>query len=368
MSPIRVGHVVLSLRAGGLENGVVNVINGLPPGQFISTVYCLQEAGEFAQRLRAPGCQVRVYGLQPGNDLRLPFRLARDLRTDGVNVLHTRNSESFFYGFPAARIAGIGGVIHSEHGRTGRESTLRRRLQGWMLKRTPHAFAVSRELARRLEVELRLREGTFSVLYNGVDLTRFTKCDAIPRRHAGAPVTIGSVGRLVEVKNFPLLLRAFAELRKETDVRLLIVGEGPERRTLDALAAELGVSGSAQFVGHSEEVTRYMQQMDIFVLPSLREGLSNTVLEAMACALPIVASDVGGNSELVTDQHTGYLFESGDAAALTLHLRRLTADAGLRDRLGEAGRQCAQSRFAMRVMLEQYASLYERACAAQGSK
>jgi len=363
--PLRVAHVVLSLRAGGLENGVVNVINGLPPERFVSTVYCLQEAGEFTQRLKPRGCQVRVYGLKPGNDLRLPLRLARDLRKDAIDIVHTRNSEAFFYGFPAARLAGVRSTVHSEHGRTSSESALRRYLQGWMLKRTTCAFAVSRELSRRLEAELGLPEGAFSVLYNGVDLARFTNCDAIPRVRGGAPVTIGAVGRLVEVKNFPLLLRAFAELRKEADVRLLIVGEGPERQALEALAVGLGVSHETQFVGHSEEVARHMQQMDIFVLPSLREGLSNTVLEAMACALPVVASDVGGNGELVADQQTGYLFESGNLNALTLHLRRLAADSALRQRLGAAGRECAHARFAMPVMLAQYADLYDRAHSAR---
>jgi len=358
MARIHIGHVVLSLRPGGLENGVVNVINGLPADRFVSTVYCLQEAGEFAQRLRAPGCSVREYGLKPGNDLRLPFRLSRDLRGDGVQVLHARNSEAFFYGYAAARLSGIRAVIHSEHGRASRESGLRRRLQGWMLRRRIRAFAVSRELARRLEVELGLPGGTFGVIYNGVDLDRFSKCDAGPCQSRGGPVTIGSVGRLVDVKNYPLLLRAFAELRKAVDARLLIVGDGSERQMLEALTQHLGIAGETQFVGHSEDVARYMRQMDIFVLPSLREGLSNTVLEAMACGLPIVATDVGGNGELVADKQSGYLFPSGDVPALAAHLRRLAGDAELRTRMGEAGRARAHGEFAMQAMLDHYAQLY----------
>ena len=195
--PIRICHVVLSLQPGGLENGVVNVINGLDPRAFVSTVCCLKEKGEFAQRIRAQSCEILEFGLERGNNLGLPLRLAREFRRLRPDIIHTRNAEAFFYGAAAAKLAGIP-VIHSEHGRVFPEKWHRAWVQKVMLRGVAAAFAVSRQLADDMVTQIGVPPGRFQVLYHGVDLGKFATRTAREQR---AQLTIGSVGRLVSVKN-----------------------------------------------------------------------------------------------------------------------------------------------------------------------
>lgn len=360
--PLRICHVVLSLRPGGLENGVVNVVNGLDPREFISSVCCLRELGSFADRITAPGAAVRSMGSAGGTDLRLLFRLARRLRTMKIDIVHTRNLEAFLYGAIAAKIAGTPRLIHSEHGRTFPERPHRAWLQRRLLKGTDYAFAVSERLKTDLVREIGLQPDLLDVIWNGVDF----RCFAPGARPADRPldeIVIGSVGRLVAVKNYALLLQAVSQLREGPPIRVVLVGDGPESGSLRRLAATLGLEDRVLFVGHSDDVPALLRAMDIFVLPSVSEGMSNTLLEAMASGVVVVASDVGGNGELIEDGTTGLLFHSGDVKALTYHLRRLVYDTALRTRLAAAALSRARQEFSMDAMIARYEEMYRRVAA-----
>lgn len=360
--PIHIQHVVLSLRPGGLENGVVNVINGLDPARFRSSVTCLQEAGAFAARIRSPEVKVHTLGLRPGNDVRLPLRLAALFRRTDTDIVHTRNAEAFFYGVLGARLALRPAVIHSEHGRVLPDSPRRMTAQRWLLGLTDAAFSVSDQLRRDLIAHLRVPAGRFEVIYNGVDVARIAGADRAHARQAlGAAddeVVIGSVGRLVAVKNYALLVRAFGHLSGR--VRLVFIGDGPERARLESLAAATGVAARTSFLGHREDVAGLLVGLDVFVLPSLSEGMSNTLLEAMAAGVPTVASRVGGNGEIVEDGQTGLLFESEDEPALADRLVKLVRDPKRRVELGRAGQERVMREFSMGAMLRKYEALYER--------
>lgn len=358
--PIHVCHVLLSLRPGGLENGVVNVINGLDSRTFRSSVCCLQELGEFERRIMNPAVGRYAMNLRPGNDFRLPFRLARLFRRIGADIVHTRNAEAGFYGIIGARLARVRGVVHSEHGRTFPEKAHRAWLQRRLLSGIDRTFAVSGCLKKDLAREIGLPESRISVVYNGVDLQRFEANRAQFRGAGRGELVIGAVGRLVEVKNFSLLLRAFATLRQTCQTRLLIVGEGPMRGSLQQVADQLGVAAQVHFAGHSEDIPALLRQMDIFVLPSCSEGLSNTLMEAMASGVAVVASNVGGNPELVSDDITGLLFESGDEAGLSKCLTDLACDAGRRARLGAAGALRMREEFSLPGMIHRYETLYRK--------
>ena len=349
---------MLSLKPGGLENGVVNVVNGLDPAQFRSSVCCLQQAGEFAARMRA-ATEIIEMGLQPGNDWWLPLRLARRLRALRVDIVHTRNAEPFFYGIAAARLAGVPVVIHSEHGRTFPEKPLRARMQRLLLSGANAAFSVSERLKQDLVRELGVSPARFEVIHNGVDVERFRSARSTGERRC-ADVVIGSVGRLAPVKNYPLLLRALAQLPTVPPSRLLFVGEGPERPSLEALAAELGLAGRVQFAGHREDVPQALREMDVFVLPSTSEGMSNTLLEAMAAGVATVASDAGGNGEIIVPEVSGLLFRSADVAGLAAQLGRLVGDPGLRARLAAAAATRVRLEFSIDAMLRRYEQLYRR--------
>jgi sugar transferase (PEP-CTERM/EpsH1 system associated) len=359
--PIHICHVVLSLRPGGLENGVVNVVNGLDPDRFRSTVVCLQEAGDFARRIRGDAASIIEMGLRPGNDFAMPFRLARTFRELKADVVHTRNAEACFYGIAGAKMSGVRATIHSEHGRDFPEKWHRAWLQRRLLSGVTCSFAVSECLKRELVKEIGLSPDRLRVLYSGVDTAKFspgTKAGAARDRNE---IVIGSVGRLVEVKNYPLLVRALARLSETVKCRMVLVGSGPMEQPISDLAGELGVSDRLTLLGHSDEISALMQGFDIFVLPSFNEGVSNTLLEAMAAGVSIVASDVGGTPELLRNGRDGLLFRSGDVEQLVGHLARLSSDESLRKSLADSARQRVQAEFSMASMLSRYEQLYQEA-------
>jgi len=375
--PIRVLHVLLSLEPGGLENGVVNVINRLDRDRFVSSVCCLKHAGEFARRIEDPRVAIHELHWRGGNDPRLALRLARLLRRTRPDIVHTRNAEPFFYGFAGAKLARAKALVHSEHGRKFDDRPARFAVQRWMSRHTDAIFAVSGQLKTDLVRHIGMPEASVEVLHNGVDLSRFNvaaRADApSPAREAlrrdwGVPagaLVVGSVGRLVAVKNYALLLRAIASSGLD-DVHLVLAGEGPERAALTALAASLGIASRLHLLGHSNDVDRVLGAFDVFVLPSFSEGMSNTLLEAMAAGVPPVASDVGGNGEIVRDGVDGRLFPSDDEAALRACLAALCRDEAARARLATAARERVLSTFDIRQMIERYEQLYERVHARTG--
>jgi len=367
-APIRVLHVLLSLEPGGLENGVVNVINRLDRDRFVSSVCCLKHAGEFARRIEDPRVDIHELHWRGGNDPRLALRLAGLLRRTRPDIVHTRNAEPFFYGFAGAKLARAQALVHSEHGRKFDDRPARFAVQRWMSRHTDAIFAVSGQLKSDLVKHIGLPEASVEVLHNGVDLSRFNvaaRTDA-PAREAlrrdwGVPagaLVVGSVGRLVAVKNYGLLLRAVAA--SGPYLHLVLAGEGPERAALTALAASLGIASRVHLLGHSNDVDRVLGAFDVFVLPSISEGMSNTLLEAMAAGVPPVASDVGGNGEIVRDGIDGRLFPSDDEAALRACLVALCGDGAERARLAAAARERVLSTFDIDQMIERYERLYER--------
>lgn len=365
---IHVQHILLSLQPGGLENGVVNVVNRLSADRFQSSICCLKQAGEFAPRV-GTGIPIREMGWQGGNDPWLPFRLARSFRETRPDVIHTRNVESFYYGFLGAKLAGIKWIVHSEHGRKFDDRPIRFRVQRWFSAHTQALFAVSKQLKNDIVMHVGIPEQRIHVLPNGVDLERFGSSDRTAvRRELGlrdTELVIGSVGRLVPVKNYSLLLTAVAALDRR-DLVVVLVGEGSARASLELLAKSLGIDQQVRFLGHRDDVWSLLAAMDIFVLPSMNEGMSNTLLEAMASGVASIASDVGGNPEIVSHGLNGYLFASGDALKLTRHLQRLCCDADLRRNLGEAGRAHIVHEFSMQAMIARYEDLYQTTVSKSG--
>jgi sugar transferase (PEP-CTERM/EpsH1 system associated) len=361
---IHIQHVLLSLQPGGLENGVVNVVNRLAPDQFQSSICCLKHAGEFAARVN-PGTSIYEMGWKGGNDLQLPFRLARLFRKTRPDIVHTRNAESFYYGFLGAKLAGINCIVHSEHGRTFNDRAIRFRVQRWFSAYTHAMFAVTKELRGELVKHIGIPGERIQVLYNGVDLERFSANGRHEERNevrhtlglSDSAVVIGSVGRLVPVKNYSLLLKAVKALGR-ADVVVMLVGEGKARTDLEALAKSLGINQQVRLLGHRDDVTSLLTAMDIFVLPSLNEGMSNTLLEAMASGIPSVASDIGGNPEIIADERNGFLFANNDEHALATCLQRLCSDSQLRTRIGQAGREHIANEFSIQAMIARYENLY----------
>lgn len=372
-------HVVYRFDTGGLENGVVNLINHMDPLAYRHLVLALTEITEFRQRVRRTDVGFIELNKPPGHGVWLYPRLFRLFRELRPAVVHTRNLAALEAVVPAW-LAGVPVRVHGEHGRdvgdldgSHRGYQRLRRVYGVFVQRF---VALSCELASYLHDKVGLPTVKVRQLYNGVDTQRFQ-----PAPHGREPIAacpfgaqgefvIGSVGRMQTIKDQPTLARAFVlalqqrpELRSR--LRLVMAGDGPLRAEVQGILDEAGLSALAWFPGERQDVAGWMRGLDCFVLPSLAEGVSNTILEAMACGLPVIATDVGGNAELVEEGRTGLLVPAGDTQAMASRILELADDTERCRTLGQAGRQAAEQRFALSVMVSGYQRLYDELLAAK---
>ena len=358
-----IAHVVHCLEIGGLENGIVNLVNAPRAGQR-HAIICMTHAGANRSRLRA---DVDVFELDKaeGHDVRAFIRFVRLLRRLRPTVVHTRNWAGFD-GVLAARLAGVRAIAHGEHGRdiadpdgTNRRRNALRRVLAPLIRRFT---TVSEDLRRWLIEDVKVDSAKIQRIYNGVDTAHDAPADRAEIRAAlGVPAdapVIGTVGRLDPVKDQAGLLEAFARLRT-TGAVLVIVGDGPCRADLHGRAAALGLGERVRFLGARKDVAHVLGAMDVFVLPSIAEGVSNTILEAMATGLPVVATRVGGNPELVSPGVTGQLVPRQHPDALADAIDRYLGDPVLRLAHGTQARARAVEMFSLDSMREAYADLYD---------
>jgi len=378
MRPLIV-HVVYSFSVGGLENGLVNLLNCMPAQRWRHAVLSLTRiSGRFAERVQRSDVQFIELDKRPGHLVRDYPRLYRLFRQLRPEVVHTRNLAALEAVVPAWA-AGVPVRIHGEHGWNREDPDGRRRRYHYV--RALYRPFVSRyvALSRHLEEYLERRVGVpphrVSQIYNGVDTERFRPGQA-RERITGCPFghpedfVAGWVGRMDPVKDLPNLLQGFARAaqRAASRLRLVLVGDGPMRQAVERLVEQHGLRERVWLAGERADVAELMRGLDCFILPSLGEGISNTILEAMATRLAIVATRVGGNGELIEPGMTGLLVPPGDSDALAEALARYSSDRAMARRHAKAARRVAQTRFSLARMVTDYCSLYETALAAAGIK
>ncbi len=358
-----IAHVIHSLHPGGLENGVVHLINGIP--KFRHTLVCLTSADSWRERF-ASFLEVIELGKSDGQNLRLPFRLTRLFRRLRPDIVHSRNWAAFD-AIPAARMAGVPVVIHGEHGRDAQDPLGQNRRRKWLRwgfhPLVDRFVTVSHDLRQWLVGTVGVPERKVLTIHNGVDTNRFNDMDRAEERQALGIgddwFVIGSVGRLDPVKDYGSLLEAFAGLcRRHPRSLLVLAGDGPVRGPLEKHAAELGVTDRVRFLGERDDIPRVLKAFDVFVLPSIAEGMSNAILEAMATGLPVVATAVGGNPELVEDGITGRVVRPRAPETLRVALERYLAEPHLLRVHGKAARECAVSEFSLERFVSAYRHLY----------
>jgi sugar transferase (PEP-CTERM/EpsH1 system associated) len=361
-----VAHIINRLDVGGLENGLVNLINGLNPSRCRHAVICMIDYTSFRDRIRRADVDVIALHKQPGKDPATYWRLFRLLRELQPAIVHSRNAGTLDC-IAVAWAAGVRLRVHGWHGWTSddvrgtdRSKRFLRRVIDPLVTRY---VAVSADLATWLENDLGVRRKRLQLIVNGVDTERFRPIDSPRAGLGGHAVTIGYVGRLDPIKNPGLIVDAVASLIAGDDglrhrLRVVLVGDGSMRQDLQRQIDRHGLTGCISLPGTSDDVAREMQAMDLFVLPSLNEGISNTILEAMACGLPVVATRVGGNPELVVDGITGVLTKPGCAEDLARALHRYLSDPSQLARHGRAARQRAEELFSLSAMLRRYDNLY----------
>jgi sugar transferase (PEP-CTERM/EpsH1 system associated) len=367
-------HVIFRLDVGGLENGLINLINCMPAQRFRHAIISLTNYSEFRQRLKRGDVPVFALNKPPGNSPVTQFKLWRLFNRLRPDIVHTRNIGALDATVPAA-LAGVPVRIHGEHGRDAVDpdgTSARRRIVRRLYKAFVHQYiAVSQDLASYLKYRIGVPPSCIAQIYNGVDSSLFhpagERRDAVPHAGFSGPghFVIGTVGRMQDVKDQLTLARAFVRLTQAMPgagqrLRLVMVGDGPLREPVRALLAEAGVDEYAWLPGERSDVARIMRCFDLFVLPSLAEGISNTILEAMATGLPVLATAVGGNPELVQPGVTGTLVPRDDPESMAQALRAYAESEELCRRHGMEARRTIERRFGMEAMVEAYMAIYDR--------
>lgn len=365
--PVHVLHVISELNPGGMEFGVVKLVNGLNPRRIRSTICSTRPAGDNMKRLVSSDVRVIELRRRDGNDPRLVWELFRVFRRERPNIVHTHAWGTLLEGLIAARLARVPVVIHGEHG-TLQLQPRQRVVQRHAWGRVDRLLSVSSRLSERMAREIDFPIDRITTIRNGVDLSRFgriTRDDA--RAALGVPqdaIVVGTVGRLVPVKDQAGLLEAVATLRTQgPQPTVLIAGEGPLRDTLASRITALGLQDHVRLLGHRPDVERVLAALDLFVLSSSSEGLSNTILEAMATGLPVVATAVGGADELVADGESGLLVPPRDPAALAAALGHMLRSPETLVAFGRAGRARVESMFDLAATIQRYEDLYREALA-----
>jgi sugar transferase (PEP-CTERM/EpsH1 system associated) len=369
-----IAHVVYRFDTGGLENGVVNLINHLPEGAYRHVVVALTEVTSFSQRIRRPDVRCIALHKRPGQTWWLYPKLLRLFRELCPTIVHTRNLAALEVQ-PVARLAGVPVRIHGEHGRDvgdydGSNRTYQR-VRRLYRPFVQHYVALSRDLQQYLVEQVHVPTARITQIYNGVDTQRFQPPTGGPAPMQGCPFDparhwlVGTVGRMQTVKDQPTLARAFVRALElnpalRDRLRLVMVGDGPLKAPCEAVLTDAGLRELAWLPGERTDVPAVMRGLHAFVLPSLAEGISNTILEAMASACPMLATRAGGNAELVDAGTTGDLVPPGDVEAMAQALAALAADPARAVRMGQAGRQRVEQHFSLQAMVGDYETLYTR--------
>jgi sugar transferase (PEP-CTERM/EpsH1 system associated) len=328
---------------------------------------------DFRNRIKNDAVQVYCLNKKPGQDFAVYVRLWKLLRAIKPDILHTRNLSALEAQL-SGLLAGIKHRVHGEHGRdiddvdgTNPRYVLLRRLFRPVVQRY---IPMSKDLESWLITQIKVPPKKITQVYNGVDLSRFKLSGEKPLAllppdfRTARLMLIGTVGRLDPVKDQITLVQAFIHLIKtgpelRNKARLVVVGAGSLLPKLRELSLEAGMDELIWFAGERHDVADIMQTLDLFVLPSINEGISNTILEAMATALPVIATDVGGNPELVINGQTGYLVPKQNPIAMATAFKRYLETPDLLAIHGKAGRDRCVSTFSLNRMITDYVNIYD---------
>ncbi len=349
--PLRVCHVSLTLKTGGLERLLADFARHHDRSLCEMEFLAIREIGRFADVIRATNCRLHV--LSPAGRLGQLRQMARLFRNGGFDVVHTHNTYPHLYATLAARWAGIPVVIQTRHGQRAGHGWKSRTQYRWAAKWVDRVVAVSQDAANLTIRPDGIPAAKVQTIWNGIDL------DDFEYRGPGPDPVLISVARLSAEKDFPTLLHAMKRaVAQFPALKLRLIGDGPEREKLESLTRELGLTDCVKFHGDCRDVPAKLAEAACFVSASLTEGISLTLLEAMAVGLPVIATAVGGNPEILVDGVTGRLTPPRDPAQLAEAIVSLVRRPETWHSWGRAGRRRVEQHFDVRRMVAEYQSLY----------
>lgn len=368
-----VAHIIYRLDIGGMENGLVNLINHMPASRFRHAIICMTDYTDFRNNIRRDDVQVYAMHKRPGKDMGVHLRLWHLLRKLRPDIVHTRNLGTLETQI-TAMLAGVRRRVHGEHGwgigDTDGSNRRNQRLRRLVRPLVGEYIALSRHQVDYLSRVISVGESRLTHICNGVDIDRFHPPHAgretPPEAGFGADtLVIGAVMRMQAVKGPDVLLEAFLRLRERSPearrrLRLMMIGDGPMLEALRSRIVAASAEKDVWLPGRRSDIPALMRGMDLLVVPSHAEGICNTLLEGMATGLPVVATAVGGNPDLVADGVSGSLVSNVDAMDLSVAIEAYLHDPERIGREGRAARERAERQFSLGVMVDAYMGVYER--------
>lgn len=368
---INVLHIIETLDIGGAECVVADIVNNLP-GNIKPLVCCFKHTGEMANRIK-PGVDVFSLAKGEGNSLFFVFRLAKIMREKNIHAIHTHNWGVFCESIFAAVLAKVPVRVHMAHGGLlahqnscwgSVKKKIRRLTEFTAALFCNDIIAVSGDLKKIICQEVGIAEHKITVVRNGIKLTSVDAAtQATIYKQLGLnknEFIICFVGRLATVKNVPFLLAALEEIYVDNPaVKLLVVGDGPEKNTLIDLVNKRGMTESVFFLGARNDIRNILSICDLFVLPSLSEGISISLLEAMSMKVPAIATNVGGNAEVIENGETGILVESNNVGELKAAIYFFMNNKERKEEIAEKAYHRMHANFNIEKNIEIFSSMYQ---------
>ncbi len=364
---MKIMHIVHSLNIGGLERVVIDLAGSFRDRGHEVAICCLSEKGSLSETAEARGVQVFAMGKKEGIDPLLPIRIGVFLKSHPFNVVHTHNESGLLYGASGAMLAGIRNIVHTDHGKEPEydDHRIMKLVEGVLLKKVRHAVAVSGHLKEILAATAGIGSERFVTILNGIDTNRYSvhRPKGDMKKMIGLlpdSFVIGHVARLVPLKNQKFLLDLFAALKKKRKgLKLAIVGSGPLKSELEEHSGKMGLSEDVLFLDARMNIPEILSAFDLFVLTSLTEGISITLLEAMAAGVPVVASLAGGNPEIIKNGSSGLLIPLDFPSQWIREMEYLIEHEFERARLAWNAKQSVINQFSITAMSEKYGRLYD---------
>jgi glycosyltransferase involved in cell wall biosynthesis len=355
---MKVLHIVLSLRVGGLEKVVVNLVRSYKK-KIDSKIICLEEKGELAEEL--PDIEIKSLNKKPGIRLRLIPKIMKEIKESHIQLIHTHNPAPNFYGGLAGFCTKIP-VINTKHGRDDtRNNILLNKISSFFTKKIVTVSEDAKAVCEKIE---KIDPKKVHTIWNGIDINKFypksEKEIQFVKKKKGNDIIVGVIARLALEKDHKTLFAAIKILKEKLKPpKLLVIGDGPLKNELKNEVKKLGLLENVFFGGNQKNIPNIMKCLDIFALTSETEGIPLTLLEAQSSGLPVVVSDVGGNSEVVVNGYTGFLVEKKRPDLFANKLELLIDDPNLRKNMGLNGRKRIEKYFSLENTAERYVELYK---------